>query len=558
VPENDIAASNATKLHIQKCVMGEAKSNILNPTCKLPCLADNAVSMVFDTNEEKVETPGVKSDRPQTSINSGVLSQGTSVSLHERLLQALLPSCDAMLSQSGPILWYKPLFPYQIDGIRALLAKGHLLLADDMGLGKTIQALGALRILFLKRMINIVLLIVPASLTAQWRKEIHTWAPELRVTTVFGSTMNREWLWRVPAHIYLTSYDTFRSDFSGRNHIYVRDRLWDVVILDEAQKIKNRYTDVGRKCKALYRCRAWALTGTPLENREDDLASITEFITALKEGESFQRYYPGTKLRERHREIQLRRKKMDVLTQLPLMTNEEILLTMNGAQRVSYDIAEKEGIVRLKENGPDIRIENVLELIMNLKQICNFDPISGRSVKMQDMAERLSTLVDEGYRALIFSQYTDPIFGVQAIAAKLKEFDPLVYTGALSQTQREEVIGEFKKDDRHKALVLSLRAGGQGLNLQDASYVFHFDRWWNPAVENQADGRAHRMGQIYPVHVYSYIIDDTIEQRIDEILKAKQILFDELVDDVTINLSAKLTSEEIFGLFGLSAPRRVK
>ena len=145
---------------------------------------------------------------------------------------------------------------------------------------------------------------------------------------------------------------------------------------------------------------------------------------------------------------------------------------------------------------------------------------------------------------------------MRAIADRIQDFDPLIFTGALSGTQREEVITEFKKDPRHKALVLSLRAGGQGLNLQDASYVFHFDRWWNPAVEHQAEDRSHRLGQMFPVHVYKYIIEDTIEQRIDEILKEKQILFDELVDDVSIDLAARLTSEDLFGLFGLSVPEK--
>ncbi len=120
------------------------------------------------------------------------------------------------------------------------------------------------------------------------------------------------------------------------------------------------------------------------------------------------------------------------------------------------------------------------------------------------------------------------------------------------------IIKTFKDNREHKVLILSLRAGGQGLNLQDASYVFHFDRWWNPAVLHQAEDRAHRLGQTFPVNVYKYIIEDTIEERIEQILKAKQLLFDELVDNVSIDLKAKLSSEELFGLFGLVPPERLK
>ncbi|MGH2356196.1 MAG: helicase-related protein, partial [Chloroflexota bacterium] len=129
-----------------------------------------------------------------------------------------------------------------------------------------------------------------------------------------------------------------------------------------------------------------------------------------------------------------------------------------------------------------------------------------------------------------------------------------LYTGDLSLAQREAVIRRFQEDPSHKVLILSLRAGGHGLNLQDASYVFHFDRWWNPAVERQAEDRSHRLGQSVPVNVYTYTCEGTVEERIDEVLRSKQLLFDESVDDITLDLRAALTTDELFGLFGLAPP----
>ena len=168
-----------------------------------------------------------------------------------------------------------------------------------------------------------------------------------------------------------------------------------------------------------------------------------------------------------------------------------------------------------------------------LKQICNADPKTGESSKLDDIKDRLGQLAAQGHKALLFSQYVSDTSGVAAAANYLGDFTPLTITGDMPQQERTEVIERFKARDEHKVLILSLRAGGLGLNLQEASYVFHLDRWWNPAVERQAEDRSHRIGQTVKVNVIKYSCSETIEERIDDILERKQHLFDELIDDVS-------------------------
>ena len=475
------------------------------------------------------------------------------LSLARRLTSLLQAPVESFLTGQGVVEWSHPFFDYQRDGIRVLIAREAVLLADDMGLGKTVQAAAALRILFRLRRIDSALLVVPAGLILQWRRALREWAPELRTSTIRGVASERASQWQAPVHVYLTSYETVRADFTENVSSPPRRRVWDVVVLDEAQRIKNRDSEISRVCKRLPRRRAWALTGTPLENRIDDLASICEFVQPWNEGDEPLRLAAGPELLERHRSLQLRRRKSEVLSQLPAKTVIEIALQIAGEQRTSYERAERDGILRLEELGEEVRITHVLELITRLKQICNSCPASGESAKLDDIEARLETLSAEGHKALIFSQYT-AAHGVREIVDRLRRFEPVAYTGALTMGERDRAITTFKSSPTHKALVLSLRAGGQGLNLQEASYVFHFDRWWNPAVENQAEDRSHRLGQTSPVTVYKYVCDNTIEERIAAILRDKQELFDQLVDDVSIDLKRHLSQDELFGLFGLEPP----
>ena len=439
--------------------------------------------------------------------------------------------------------------PFQLDGVRTLISSDKLLLADDMGLGKTIQVIAALRTLIVQGVMETALVVAPASVLDQWRQELLKWAPELRVMVIRGAPSDRAWQWATDVHVAIVSYDTLRTDFTDNLQSPVRKKIWDALVADEAQRIKNR-NPTSVAVKGLKRNRSWALTGTPLENDEEELASIIEFVDH-RELISQDRYSPGLNLRERHRELQMRRKKADVLEDLPPKLTTKLSIELLSNQRRSYDRAERDGIVYLRELGADVRVQHVLELIQRLKQICNAEPETGESSKFEDIKRRMESLVLQGHRAIVFSQYVSNGFGVDAMASVLREFDPLTFTGELSLDDRREVIRRFRNGDRHKALIVSLRAGGVGLNLQEASYVFHVDRWWNPAVERQAEDRSHRYGQSMPVHVFKYSCIDTIEERIDRILESKQELFDHLVDDVTIDLGRSLSAEELFGLFGL-------
>ncbi len=295
------------------------------------------------------------------------------------------------------------------------------------------------------------------------------------------------------------------------------------------------------------------MTGTPLENRLDDVCSILEFVLNESAPERPLPALPHA-VRELLQEHQLRRRKADVLRDLPPKTVESVLIDLLPLQRGAYDLAEREGIMQLRAKGAKITITHILELITRLKQLCNADPVSGQSAKLEDIEQRLEAIVAEGHRALLFSQFTDETFGVAFAAAKLAAFRPLTYTGALSSVQRVAVEEAFEKNRANKLLILSLKVGGMGLNLQSASYVFHLDRWWNPAIEDQAEARSHRMGQANPVTVYRYTCANTIEERIEDILEEKRELFLEVVDDIGLDVSQALSKAELFGLFGLEVP----
>jgi SNF2 family DNA or RNA helicase len=442
----------------------------------------------------------------------------------------LEPPLEVSLARPGPLEWPADLLDYQLAGIRELLARDRLLLADQMGLGKTVQAIAALRLLTRRGQISASLVVVPAAVFTYWLRQLELWAPELRMCAIRGSSESRAAQWRMPAHVYVVSYETVRSD------AYLsRERTWDLVVLDEVQKLKNPDSELSVVVKDLPRCRAWGLTGTPLENNLDDLASVLEAVNRYLPGEPRPRLTAGIQLRDELARVQLRRRKDNVLAQLPPKLFTELPLEMTPQQRREYDRAEREGLFHLESLGSDASIANILELVLRLKQLCNFEPVSGASAKLDDLEVRLQQVVVSGERAVVFSQFADNVFGAAAIARRLEQHRPVLYTGAMTLAERDAAVARFFNDPSAHVMVVSLRAGGQGLNLQPASYVFHFDRWWNPAVEDQASDRAHRLGQQKPVNVYAYTLEHSVEGRIREILAEKRELFARIVEGIGIS-----------------------
>ena len=342
--------------------------------------------------------------------------------------------------------WPHRLFGYQRDGIERLLTCRSVLLADEMGLGKTIQTIAAMRVLAARREVERALIVCPAGLIAQWRRQIRIWAPDLAISTAVGSRDQRMAAWRADAALYVSNFELVRADLGARS-AGVR-RTWDVVVVDEAQRIKNPKSDVPG-VKSLERRRSWALTGTPLENRLDDLISLLDFAAPRE----FDPREMGAGFRGLINRVQLRRRRAEVLDDLPPKFASVIGLDLTATQRAAYQKAEEEGTVWLRSLGRELRISHVLELILRLKQICNFCPETGTSTKLVDVRHRLEQFSAAGAKALIFSQFVAEPFGVLRLAKELQNFRPLVVTGGMDPSTRSAAFDSFERDPSRPVMI---------------------------------------------------------------------------------------------------------
>jgi non-specific serine/threonine protein kinase len=441
--------------------------------------------------------------------------------------------------------------PYQQAGVQwlYLLAKLKLgaCLADDMGLGKTIQVLSLL--LALKNETSgqgkPCVLVAPASLLANWAAEIERFAPSLRALVAHPSASPAEKRKSDGPHdlsevdLVITSYG-----YLGRAP-WLNTTPWHIVILDEAQAIKNPSAKQTRLVKALTAEARIALTGTPIENRLGDLWSIFDFVNPGLLGSSKQfsnfvktlaerPHNPYGPLRDLVRPYILRRLKTDknIISDLPDKTEMNVFCPLSRKQAALYQQAV-EDLARILEDVDGMQRKGiVLAFLMRFKQICNHpsqwlgddgwaEEDSGKLARLRDIAEVVAARQE---KALIFTQFRETTAPLAAFLATVFGRPGVVLTGETEVKKRKDLVRQFQEDESVPFFVLSVKAGGAGLNLTAASHVVHFDRWWNPAVENQATDRAFRIGQNKNVLVHKFICRGTVEDKIDQMIESKKQL----------------------------------
>ncbi|MBW6517261.1 MAG: DEAD/DEAH box helicase [ANME-2 cluster archaeon] len=465
--------------------------------------------------------------------------------------------------------------PYQVRGFSwlAFLREYGLgaCLADDMGLGKTIQLL-ALLIKDKEEGINKpTLLICPTSVVANWYREAQKFAPSLKVMIHHGTAR----LKKNEFHSEAVKFDLVISTYAlaYRDEDMFENVDWSGVVLDEAQNIKNRFTKQSqavRKIKSDYRV---ALTGTPVENRLSELWSIMEFLNPgyLGSAEGFRRGFAmpieryndkeaGMKLRSIVSPFILRRLKTDpaIITDLPDKIETKVYCNLTKEQATLYKAVVKDVLERIESSEGIERKGIVLSALTRLKQVCNHPAqylddgsvLPGRSGKLNRITEMMEEVIAEDDAALVFTQFSVMGNMLKTHLQHVFGQEVLFLHGGVSQKQRDHMVMRFSEKGGPRIFILSLKAGGVGLNLTRASHVFHFDRWWNPAVENQATDRAFRIGQTKNVQVHKFVCEGTLEERIDEMIEDKKALAENVVGTGEGWLT-EMSTEQLKGLFAL-------
>ncbi|MBI5346929.1 MAG: DEAD/DEAH box helicase [Chlamydiae bacterium] len=463
--------------------------------------------------------------------------------------------------------------PYQLKGVKWLWMLYQLklggCLADDMGLGKTIQVLCLLLLIknsSLKKKTH--LLVAPASLIGNWQAEIARFSPQLKIMIAHSSVNKGE----VDIK-QLANFDLVITTY-GYIHRFAwpKEVDWDLVILDEAQTIKNPDTKQSRFVKELKSEVRITLTGTPIENRLSDLWSLFDFILpgllgsaktfstyAKKANQENLRFIPT--IRNLTQPYILRRLKSDkkIIQDLPDKTEMQTYCFLSKEQVKLYSQSIIELQEQLKAAEGIKRRGIVLSYLLRFKQICNHptqwlgygeygNELSGKFIRLQEICEEIFAKQE---KVLVFTQFKEIIPALFSLLSKVFGKEGLILHGETSVKKRPALVAEFQEEMGPPFFILSLKAGGTGLNLTRASHVIHFDRWWNPAVENQATDRAYRIGQKHPVMEHKFICRGTIEEKIDDLITSKKNLSTEVLEGGKEILLTEMNNEELLHLFSL-------
>ena len=475
--------------------------------------------------------------------------------------------------------------PYQQVGVRwlYLLTKLRLgaCLADDMGLGKTVQVISLL--LVLKNQANGQgrpnLLVAPASLLANWASELERFAPSLTALIAHPSATAAADL-KALAPERLREVDLVITSYGSLLRMpWIAEASWQLVVLDEAQAIKNPDAKQTRAAKKLKAQSRFVLSGTPIENRLGDLWSIFDFVNpgllgSAKEFTTFAKrladrpHNPYGPLRELVRPYILRRLKTDktVITDLPDKTEIKAFCQLSRKQAALYQQSVEE-LAELLDNSEGIQRKGlILSFLMRLKQICNHpsqwlgdgawsEADSGKWARLREIAEVITAKQE---KVLVFTQFREVTAPLAAFLESVFGRPGLVLHGETEVKKRKDLVRRFQEDESVGFFVLSLKAGGAGLNLTAASHVVHFDRWWNPAVENQATDRAFRIGQNKNVLVHKFVCRGTIEEKIDQMIEGKQQLSRDMLEGGADLLLTELKDEELVRLVALDLNSALK
>ena len=490
----------------------------------------------------------------------------------KKFLNTLLTSKMSVVEPPGT--FSGTLRPYQVTGLSWLAFLNQFglgaCLADDMGLGKTIQVIALLLHERINKAPGPTLIVCPMSVVGNWYKEIERFSPCLKAMVHHGyDRLTKSFAQEAQHHdVVITTYSLAHRD---EDHLSAVE--WERIVLDEAQNIKNPFAKRTQAIKRLKARHKTALTGTPVENRLSELWSIIDFLNRGYLGSQkefhkkfaipIERYHDADRSEMLKKVISpflLRRLKTDknIIKDLPEKMEMKVFCNLTEEQATLYGAVVQEMLDKIEDSEGIQRKGLVLSTLLKLKQVCNHpaqflhdnSELEGRSGKLVRLLEMLEEVLAEGDKALLFTQFREMGNILQKVLEDLLTCETLFLHGGTPQKKRDKMIERFQGEKGPPLFVLSLKAGGLGLNLTAANHVFHFDRWWNPAVENQATDRAFRIGQTKNVQVHKFVCLGTLEERIDAMIEQKKELA-ETVIGTGENWITELSTDELRELFTL-------